>query len=218
MHISLSYVLPCLLIGILAVPGVTAVSHSLGEDASGSEITIALGDTIGITIAENPTTGYMWNFTIPGGLTLLDDTFIPPARPIPGAGGHRSLVIRGDREGTYMVSGVYYRPWLVPTPEDEVFTLTVHVTGSAALSPSPARLPRFMPAKPLSDNRASQPGSSLTAAPVYHSFHPPGKLHVRENPVPENFSGMFANYSGIAPWFRGPAPIRIPTPSLLFVP
>lgn len=215
MHIPISYLLPCLLIGILSVPAVMAVSHSLGEDASGSEITIAVGDTIGITIAENPTTGYMWNFTIPDGLTLLDDTFTPPARPIPGAGGQRSLVIRGDREGTYTVSGVYYRPWLEPTPEDDVFTLTVHVTGRTTPSPSPARLPRFTPVKTLPDNRTSQQGYSFTTVPVYHSLPPTGKLQVQENPVPGNFSGIFVNYSGIAPRFRGPAPFRISIPSLL---
>lgn len=215
MHISVAYLLPCLLIGLLSVPAVTAVSHSFGEDASGSEITIPVGDTIGITIAENPTTGYMWNFTIPDGLTLLDDKFIPPARPIPGAGGQRSLVIRADQEGSWTVTGVYYRPWLEPAPEDEVFTLTIHVTGRTPVSPSPARLSRFIPVKTLPDNPSSPHGTSFTPAPVYQLLPATGPLHVQEFSLPGSFSGIVVNYSGIAPRYRGPAPFRISVPSFL---
>jgi len=81
------YLFACLLVGALAIPGAAASSHVYGPEDSGSEINILVGDTIVITLPENPTTGFMWNFSIPEGLLLLDDRFIPPDRVLPGAGG-----------------------------------------------------------------------------------------------------------------------------------
>ncbi len=77
------------------------------------EIVLAVGETIAVRLAENPTTGYRW--TIAGGgdrLVEIDSTFEPPpSRDKAGAGGTRVFRLRAAHAGRVTLALTYARPW-----------------------------------------------------------------------------------------------------------
>ena len=67
---------------------------------NGKTIPVALGDTIEVTLDENPSTGFGWNATTTPGLAIITDRFEPSdtsgrAR----CGGHPYLGAPGDAVG-----------------------------------------------------------------------------------------------------------------------
>jgi inhibitor of cysteine peptidase len=78
-----------------------------------SSTTLAVGETIAVRLAENPTTGHRW--TSEGGgdrLVEIDSTFEPPpSRDKAGAGGTRVFRFRAARAGRVTLVLRYARPW-----------------------------------------------------------------------------------------------------------
>ncbi len=100
----------------------------VGEDADGTTVTAAAGDTIVISLAENPTTGYSWNMKLGKGLKLVKTSYEPDdtSGELVGAGGVRTWRIEATTAGEHTVSGVYERPWETGEPAAQTFTLTVN--------------------------------------------------------------------------------------------
>ena len=81
-------------------------------DAAEQSVTVAAGDTLAVTLAENPTTGFRWTLDrLTGPMTLISSTFEAPAAPKPGAGGRRTFVLRADAQGVAEVRLSHARPW-----------------------------------------------------------------------------------------------------------
>ncbi len=97
-------------------------------------IPVDMHTEITLTLPENPTTGYSWNVTGADGLTITGDTFAPPEKQIPGAGGMHVWTLEPKVTGIVTFSAVYVRPWEDVQP-DETYTVTFYVApeGTAVM-------------------------------------------------------------------------------------
>ncbi len=105
---------------------------SVAQDNNGDIIPVSMQTEIAIKLSENPTTGYSWNVTTVDGMTITDDTFVPPEEQIPGAGGVHVWTLKPDTTGLVTFSAVYVRPWEESQPADETYTVTFYVTPEGA--------------------------------------------------------------------------------------
>jgi inhibitor of cysteine peptidase len=105
------------------------VTPSAGVDA----ITLAVGETMAVRLAENPTTGYRWTSDGAGDrLVEVDSTFEPPqSRDKVGAGGTRVLRFRAAQVGRVTLVLRYARPWETG-PAAGQRALQVEIQGSRA--------------------------------------------------------------------------------------
>lgn len=103
-----------LLAALGALPGCRrgAVMIELDEAAAGRPVTVAVGERVRITLAENRTTGYRWRV---GGdcarlLVAEEDQAKSPGGP-PGAGGERIWVFAAKTEGQCELRFESVRAW-----------------------------------------------------------------------------------------------------------
>ena len=95
--------------------------------ATSMDVAVLVGGQVSITLAENPTTGYRWAFTVSPGLTRVSSTFTgpsPSSSPVVGAGGTRTYVVRVGQPGVHTVSAAYARPWESRMPA-KIFTVQI---------------------------------------------------------------------------------------------
>lgn len=101
------------------------------ESANGSTITVAQGgETFGIRLNENPTTGFSWNATVTPGLIMVSDGYEPNPETagLMGAGGTHYWILRsGNQAGEQQFSAMYKRPWENVTGSEQTFVLHVIV-------------------------------------------------------------------------------------------
>ncbi len=126
------------------VSGEAVPYRLLTMDANGSTVQVEPNQTFRILLPENPSTGYQWQLSIPSGLRLLDQGFVEPADPMPGAGGFHYWDITANGSGEQTISGVYKRPWEPTYGNETRFDLTARI-GSSPASPNgmPARFSVF---------------------------------------------------------------------------
>jgi inhibitor of cysteine peptidase len=88
--------------------------HVYTEADNGKAVQEPLGETFAVRLQENPTTGYSWNLSLPAGLTLSRDEFIPSqtAVQLVGAGGTRSFTLVAENRGDGNITTEYRRPWV----------------------------------------------------------------------------------------------------------
>jgi len=111
-----------LLIGLFA----PSVGHAYGESSTalaltreddGKTINGHVGQTLVLTLQENPTTGFRWDLmgTNSGIISLQLSKYtqdqIPQRRGIVGAGGQRVYVFKLNSTGTTNLELFYKRPW-----------------------------------------------------------------------------------------------------------
>ncbi len=93
-------------------------------------------DKLIVTLEENPTTGYLWDFQVDftGILTLVSDEYIPDETPgmIVGAGGKRRWVFQAEGPGAVKLAFYYYRPWeeIHTAVDQRTFFVTVGEDGT----------------------------------------------------------------------------------------
>ncbi|WP_342678727.1 protease inhibitor I42 family protein [Methanofollis sp. UBA420] len=106
-----------------------AATGAFNETANGTAVNATVGDIVGISLRENPTTGYLWNATLSSGLTLLNDTYTvdPHSEGMVGVGGTHLWLVRADAAGNQTFSAVYKRPWENTTGTEDTFSLTLKV-------------------------------------------------------------------------------------------
>ena len=88
--------------------------HVYTIEDNGKLVNESRGEQFNVRLAENPTTGYSWNFSVSGGLRVVKDEFIPSAQEgqVVGAGGVRSVSFGTVTAGGQTVHGEYRRPWV----------------------------------------------------------------------------------------------------------
>ena len=113
----------------------TTSAHTVTLTASGPA-TLAVGDTLAITLAANPSTGYSWTLaTAPDAAVLAaagEPAYTPDRTdgpPMPGAGGKTTFRLVAAGVGTTRVVLTYRRGWETDVPPAE--TVTVDVTVAA---------------------------------------------------------------------------------------
>jgi inhibitor of cysteine peptidase len=73
------------------------------SSSSGKEVTMAVGDTLTITLDSNVTTGYSWteycDIDDAAVIQQIDHIYQSPAAPMPGAGGKEVWTFKALKEG-----------------------------------------------------------------------------------------------------------------------
>ena len=103
------------------------------------EITLAIGEVVAISLAENRTTGFGWELRVnPEPACLLVKSWFEPAKGAPGKGGTHRWQFQAVRPGTGEIKLEYRRHWEQETPPGQTFKLTVHVRKESTTRDSTA--------------------------------------------------------------------------------
>jgi inhibitor of cysteine peptidase len=102
---------------------------SLDEHTNGTSVTLAVGESVTLSLPENPTIGYRWRITEDGGpvLRLQEDGFTPGG-PALGAGGTHRWTWQAVQPGQAGLRLGYVRPWGTD-PAARQFAVTIRVGG-----------------------------------------------------------------------------------------
>jgi inhibitor of cysteine peptidase len=121
---------------VLAVQPATAKVLYFDQQDNGKVIDARVNDLVIISLAENPTTGFMWDVQTTDGLTLKSNEFKRPFSypPKMGAGGVRTwdYVITGA--GTQEFSATYHPAWMPAEEDDQRYDLVFEVQPAAGFS------------------------------------------------------------------------------------
>lgn len=87
----------------------------LAQQAIVREVTLAVGDTLQVSLGSNPSTGYQWD----SDMRISDDTVIAqtghevisPSNGRPGVAGNAVWALQAVGPGTATVATSYGRPW-----------------------------------------------------------------------------------------------------------
>lgn len=99
---------------------------------NGGAVELKVGETMRVTLASNPTTGYSWQILTndPQVLELQGDPVYradPSAQGLVGAGGTETFTFVARQAGTVKLALGYLRPWEEGVPPVQTYTLTVTV-------------------------------------------------------------------------------------------
>ena len=91
-----------------------------------------VGDTIQLTLPENPSTGYSWQMTWSDGLEKVSDNYLQgntgtAGHPLVGAPGTHEWVFRVMNSEPQKVTGVYKRPWESSSAGEKSYVLSIDV-------------------------------------------------------------------------------------------
>lgn len=88
------------------------VDMQVNEESDGKEIALPVGETLTVTLAENPTTGYLWRLVSDGApaCQLLRDAF-EPGKDLPGSPGAHHWVFRAEAPGAGLIELQLSRSW-----------------------------------------------------------------------------------------------------------
>jgi inhibitor of cysteine peptidase len=106
----------------------TSLTINADKGYDGRAIDLRVGDGVKLSLAENPTTGYRWEFVAKPEpyCVVASDAYVANAGAI-GSGGSHNWAFRAVRQGTGTVSIAYRRPWEKDVPPAQTFTLTLVV-------------------------------------------------------------------------------------------
>ncbi|MDD1712666.1 MAG: protease inhibitor I42 family protein [Methanoregulaceae archaeon] len=101
----------------------------VNEEQNNATVQVNQSNVITVELAENPTTGYLWNLTTSSGLRVMRDTYLPSdtTGKLIGSGGTRVWDISADAGGTQQIHAVYKRPWEPATGNETTFSMTIVV-------------------------------------------------------------------------------------------
>jgi inhibitor of cysteine peptidase len=94
-----------------------------------TEVVLKTGDTLVISLASNPSTGYSWEATSsdPDVVSPKGSTNVRPKNAPPGAGGRQNLSFLAVKAGTATLTLVYDRPFAKGSPGNKTVVYTVTV-------------------------------------------------------------------------------------------
>lgn len=99
---------------------------TLTEDASGSAVTVHVGDAIVLRLPENPTTGYRWQIDkVEGSAQHESDSFRLSEDVRIGSGGTREFRFRAASAGTASLRLKRWQPWEGETSVDARFVVDI---------------------------------------------------------------------------------------------
>ena len=112
-------------------------SAALTSDDNGRTITVAVGATITVTLASNPTTGYEWTL-LPMQDTrvvkFVSSNYQAPSSGAMGAGGTTTFMFQATGSGITPVRLVYARSF---APQDHPSFYTFTVVAKPQVKPAP---------------------------------------------------------------------------------
>ena len=107
----------------------TSLTINADKSYDGRTLTLHVGDGVNLSLAENPTTGYRWEFlTKPEpNCVIVSDAYVADASGAIGSGGAHQWAFRAVDKGTATVSLGYRRPWEKDVAPAQKFALTIVV-------------------------------------------------------------------------------------------
>ncbi len=116
-----------------AVPGETTTPiSSFGEADNGKIVQLATGTTFNVSLSENPTTGYSWNWTLTPGLELINTSFASNGS-MPGAGGVRTWELKTNDSAAQTFNAVYKRPFEPTFGNETTYSLNITAAGATSM-------------------------------------------------------------------------------------
>ena len=132
-----SWAVALVLVWLILAPACSALGGSVGPATirlsgadSGTSFRATVGDTIVVTLPENPSTGYRWDVDQGGGkvLALVSADYAAPAgTPLAGAPGTRTFTFRAQGTGGTHLVLKYWRPFEGDGSITQRFDITVEV-------------------------------------------------------------------------------------------
>jgi inhibitor of cysteine peptidase len=88
--------------------------HVYTDEDNGKTVEEQLGETFGIRLQANPSTGFSWNLSLTEGLRLSGDEYIPSTSPGQrvGVGGVQSYTMVTTAKGNQAARAEYRQPWI----------------------------------------------------------------------------------------------------------
>jgi inhibitor of cysteine peptidase len=101
----------------------------VGKAENGSRVTLEVGQTLVLSLASNPTTGYQWEITELNQAILqeTDHEYQADQPALAGSGGKEIWRFQAQASGTTTLSLGYRRPWEENVEPIETFSLEVVV-------------------------------------------------------------------------------------------
>jgi inhibitor of cysteine peptidase len=96
-------------------------------------IECAVGETFGIELVENATTGFRWLLTADDLVAAVAERVRAPDPMIPGAAGARLWLMRAERPGTGALEFVLRQPWEPEAPAADRVVFNVVVAGGGTV-------------------------------------------------------------------------------------
>lgn len=96
-------------------------------------IECGVGDTFGIELVENATTGFRWLLTADDHVAVVAEDVRAPDPMIPGAAGARVWTMRAERPGRGALEFVSRQAWEPEVPAADRVVFDVVVTGGEAV-------------------------------------------------------------------------------------
>lgn len=125
MNVTRCMVLSILSILLVGTSPVLASTLTFTEQDSGTAVHVNPGDTIILTLVENPSTGFRWFMDASRGLILKSDEYEPAGSGLIGAAGVRTWTYTVTVNGMLSMSGIYKQGWMPTTGDEDVFRLTL---------------------------------------------------------------------------------------------
>ncbi|MDH7510732.1 MAG: protease inhibitor I42 family protein [Methanolinea sp.] len=119
------YALVLLALSIVLAGGATAARLSFGESDNGKTVSAFPGDTIVLSLSENPSTGYRWVMETSGCIVLVSSSYTPSGTGRIGAAGTRVWRFMVNGTGSGGISAVYRQPWMPVSGSEGRFDLYV---------------------------------------------------------------------------------------------
>ena len=116
-------------------PGVTATPTAetknmvtFTEADNGKTESVTQNSQFAVVLAENPSTGFMWNATLSPGLELQSDYHKDdPSAGRPGAGGNHTWIMVAKVTGDQKFSAIYKRSWEPVTGNETAYSVNIRV-------------------------------------------------------------------------------------------
>lgn len=125
MNVTKCIVLSFLSILLVCFCPAMASTLTFTDEDSGNTVHVDQGDTIILTLVENPSTGFRWFMDATRGLILKSDEYEPSGSGLIGAAGTRTWTYSVTVSGMLSISGIYKQGWMPTTGNEDVFTLTL---------------------------------------------------------------------------------------------
>ena len=105
-----------------------STEHTFGPGDSGRTIAATVGDTVALSLPENPTTGFRWQTAdLPGSIELIDDSY----GQTPGGVGQqnaRTLRFLLKSPGQHRLNLLLMRAWEDRKTSEASYALTIDVS------------------------------------------------------------------------------------------
>ena len=83
----------------------------LNRTSDNGRFSVNAGETLSLTLDENPMTGYRWHLTCDPGLDLRSSDYAPHPGGAVGGGGVVRFLLSACLKGRFTVKAELWRPW-----------------------------------------------------------------------------------------------------------